>query len=107
MAENNPYPLKSNFDFLNNDLSRLDKNIMTASGLQNLQNQFGAQTQLVLSIMLFIGKKYKENFFNMCTFTLQELAKGINVSPKYLSTKYELPKGSSARKVWLGLRALA
>lgn len=85
---------ESKFDFLDNSFTRLDKNMMTSSGLRNLEAQFGQQTKLVLDIMVFIGTRYKSNIFGMLNFTLDDLSKGINTDKATLSKKFELPKGT-------------
>ncbi|MET3114841.1 hypothetical protein AAKU52_002581 [Pedobacter sp. CG_S7] len=84
----------SKFNFLDNPFTRLDKNMMTSSGLRNLEAQFGQQTKLVLDIMIFIGTRYKSNIFGMLNFTLDDLAKGINSDKPTLSKRFELPKGT-------------
>ncbi|PYF68457.1 hypothetical protein [Pedobacter nutrimenti] len=84
----------SKFSFLDNPFTRLDKNMMTAQGLRNLEAQFGQQTKLVLDIMIFIGTRYKSNFFGMLNFTLDDISKGIKTEKATLCKRFELPKGT-------------
>ncbi|RYX86572.1 hypothetical protein EON73_02540, partial [bacterium] len=81
------------FDFLSPNLSRLDKNMMTSSGLRDLEMQFGEYTHLVLSLLLFFGNRYRHNLFNICTFTLTEFAESCGLDRSNLQHIITPPNG--------------
>lgn len=80
------------FDFITPNLGRLDKNMMTSSGLRDLEMQFGEHTQLVLSLLLFFGNRYRHNLFNLCTFTLTDFAETCGYDRTNLNHIIEPPQ---------------
>jgi len=80
------------FDFITPNLGRLDKNMMTSSGLRDLEMQFGEHTQLVLSLLLFFGNRYRHNLFNLCTFSLTEFAEACGYDRRNLNHVIEPPQ---------------